>query len=212
VENVSIEPPENPVTREGFRAVNASRAPAPLRAVFCASPVTPRRAVPTAHRKRNRDSLRPPSDRNAEMLRPSSRTEARKKGFKKATDADEARRKREEGMIQIRKDKREEAMLKKRRFASRSPRGGSQLSRVRVDARSEATPRRVDDAVARAVASARAWCPVFSKSRARGSFTRPDLPAPIATRGPPARVATPPRDPTTDASFLLLPRAETAWA
>ena len=34
---------------------------------------------------------------------------------KKATDADEARRKREEGMIQIRKDKREEAMLKKRR-------------------------------------------------------------------------------------------------
>jgi len=95
--------------------VNASRAPAPLRAVFCASPVTPRRAVPTAHRKRNRDSLRPPSDRNAEMLRPSSRTEARKKGFKKATDADEARRKREEGMIQIRKDKREEAMLKKRR-------------------------------------------------------------------------------------------------
>ena len=50
------------------------------------------------------------------MLRPSSRTEARKKGFKKATDADEARRKREEWMmIQIRKDKREEAMLKKRR-------------------------------------------------------------------------------------------------
>ena len=48
------------------------------------------------------------------MLRP-SRSEARKKGFKKVIDADEARRKREEGMIQIRKDKREEAMLKKRR-------------------------------------------------------------------------------------------------
>ena len=48
------------------------------------------------------------------MLRPSSRTEARKKGFKKATDADEAAAsaRRE---IQIRKDKREEAMLKKRR-------------------------------------------------------------------------------------------------
>ena len=56
-----------------------------------------------------------PRIRPATMLRPSSRTEARKKGFKKATDADEARRKREEGMIQIRKDKREEAMLKKRR-------------------------------------------------------------------------------------------------
>lgn len=49
------------------------------------------------------------------MLRPSSRTEARKKSFKKSIDADEARRKREEGMIQIRKDKREEAFLKKRR-------------------------------------------------------------------------------------------------
>ena len=49
------------------------------------------------------------------MLRPSSRTEARKKGFKKATDADEARRKREEGMIQIRKDKREEEFF----FATR---------------------------------------------------------------------------------------------
>jgi hypothetical protein len=49
------------------------------------------------------------------MLRPSSRTEARKKGFKKSIDPEEARRKREEGMIQIRKDKREEAFLKKRR-------------------------------------------------------------------------------------------------
>lgn len=57
--------------------------------------------------------------RPATMLRPSSRTEARKKSFKKATDADEARRKREEGMIQIRKDKREEAMLKKRRYVGR---------------------------------------------------------------------------------------------
>ena len=60
-------------------------------------------------------ATRQPRSRPATMLRPSSRTEARKKGFKKATDADEARRKREEGMIQIRKDKREEAMLKKRR-------------------------------------------------------------------------------------------------
>ena len=52
------------------------------------------------------------------MLRP-SRSEARKKGFKKVIDADEARRKREEGMIQIRKDKREEAFLKKRRCVPR---------------------------------------------------------------------------------------------
>lgn len=48
-------------------------------------------------------------------LRPGNKAESRKKGFKKAIDADEARRKREDNMIQIRKDKREEAMLKKRR-------------------------------------------------------------------------------------------------
>ncbi|OUS48808.1 armadillo-type protein [Ostreococcus tauri] len=48
-------------------------------------------------------------------LRPGSKASERKKGFKKAIDADEARRKREDNMIQIRKDKREEAMLKKRR-------------------------------------------------------------------------------------------------
>jgi len=48
-------------------------------------------------------------------LRPGSKASERKKGFKKAIDADEARRKREDNMIQIRKDKREEAMMKKRR-------------------------------------------------------------------------------------------------
>ena len=60
------------------------------------------------------------------MLRPSSRTEARKKSFKKSIDPEEARRKREEGMIQIRKDKREEAFLKKRRCVPcvRGQRGG----------------------------------------------------------------------------------------
>ena len=58
------------------------------------------------------------NESHATMLRP-SRSEARKKGFKKVIDADEARRKREEGMIQIRKDKREEAFLKKRRCVPR---------------------------------------------------------------------------------------------
>ena len=51
------------------------------------------------------------------MLRPTSRSESRKKTFKKAIDGDEARRKREDGMIRIRKDKREEAFQKKRRWA-----------------------------------------------------------------------------------------------
>jgi importin subunit alpha-1 len=48
-------------------------------------------------------------------LRPSARVEVRKKGYKLAVDADEARRKREEGMVEIRKSKREDSLLKKRR-------------------------------------------------------------------------------------------------
>ena len=49
------------------------------------------------------------------MLRPGSRHEQRKKGFKGTITADDARRKREEQMVQIRKDKREESLMKKRR-------------------------------------------------------------------------------------------------
>eukprot|EP00899_Mesostigma_viride_P007416 jgi/Mesvir1/16676/Mv15078-RA.1 len=48
-------------------------------------------------------------------LRPSSRSEQRKKTFKKALDADDARRKREDSMVEIRKSKREENLQKKRR-------------------------------------------------------------------------------------------------
>lgn len=88
------------------------------RPYFASSRSRAARSATRRHRHRTDHTRRDPSlpcPRPATMLRPSSRTEARKKGFKKATDADEARRKREEGMIQIRKDKREEAMLKKRR-------------------------------------------------------------------------------------------------
>jgi ABC-type Na+ efflux pump permease subunit len=48
-------------------------------------------------------------------LRPNARVEVRKKGYKLAVDADEARRKREDGMVEIRKSKRDENLLKKRR-------------------------------------------------------------------------------------------------
>lgn len=44
----------------------------------------------------------------------SSRTEQRKSTFKKATDADEARRKRQETNNSIRKDKKDESLLKRR--------------------------------------------------------------------------------------------------
>ncbi|KAH6555811.1 hypothetical protein KP509_1Z226000 [Ceratopteris richardii] len=48
-------------------------------------------------------------------LRPSTRVEERKKGYKLAVDAEEARKKREDNMVEIRKSKREESLLKKRR-------------------------------------------------------------------------------------------------
>ena len=46
---------------------------------------------------------------------PPGRAEARKKTYKVAVDADEARRKREDNLIEIRKNKREESLLKKRK-------------------------------------------------------------------------------------------------
>ncbi|WCJ23265.1 Importin subunit alpha [Euphorbia peplus] len=48
-------------------------------------------------------------------LRPSSRTEARKKSYKSGVDGDEARRRREDNLVEIRKNKREDSLLKKRR-------------------------------------------------------------------------------------------------
>ncbi|XP_024394329.1 importin subunit alpha-1 isoform X2 [Physcomitrium patens] len=51
-------------------------------------------------------------------LRPNARTEVRMKGYKLAVDALEARRKREDGMVEIRKTKRDESLQKKRREGS----------------------------------------------------------------------------------------------
>lgn len=48
-------------------------------------------------------------------LRPSSRTEVRRSRYKVAVDAEEGRRRREDNMVEIRKSKREESLLKKRR-------------------------------------------------------------------------------------------------
>ncbi|XP_043724014.1 importin subunit alpha-4 [Telopea speciosissima] len=48
-------------------------------------------------------------------LRPNSRTEVRKKSYKTGVDADEARRRREDNLVEIRKNKREDNLLKKRR-------------------------------------------------------------------------------------------------
>ncbi|GAA0139587.1 transporter [Lithospermum erythrorhizon] len=48
-------------------------------------------------------------------LRPSERTEVRRNRYKVAVDVDEGRRRREDQMVEIRKSKREESLLKKRR-------------------------------------------------------------------------------------------------
>ncbi|XP_004487798.1 importin subunit alpha-2 [Cicer arietinum] len=48
-------------------------------------------------------------------LRPNARTEVRRNRYKVAVDADEGRRRREDNMVEIRKSKREESLLKKRR-------------------------------------------------------------------------------------------------
>lgn len=48
-------------------------------------------------------------------LRPNARTDVRRSRYKVAVDADEGRRRREDNMVEIRKNKREESLLKKRR-------------------------------------------------------------------------------------------------
>lgn len=51
----------------------------------------------------------------AMSLRPTTWMDVRKKGYKTGVDADEARRRREDNLVEIRKNKREDNLLKKRR-------------------------------------------------------------------------------------------------
>lgn len=51
----------------------------------------------------------------AMSLRPNARAEVRRNRYKVAVDAEEGRRRREDNMVEIRKSKREESLLKKRR-------------------------------------------------------------------------------------------------
>lgn len=48
-------------------------------------------------------------------LRPNARTEVRRNRYKVAVDAEEGRRRREDNMVEIRKNRREESLQKKRR-------------------------------------------------------------------------------------------------
>lgn len=51
----------------------------------------------------------------AMSLRPNARTEVRRNRYKVAVDAEEGRRRREDNLVEIRKNKREENLMKKRR-------------------------------------------------------------------------------------------------
>lgn len=53
----------------------------------------------------------------AMSLRPAMRTEVRKQSYKTSVDVDEARQRREDNLVEIRKNKREDNLLKKRREA-----------------------------------------------------------------------------------------------
>lgn len=54
-------------------------------------------------------------------LRPNARTEVRRIKYKVAVDADEGRRRREDNMVEIRKNRREENLMKKRREGVQAP-------------------------------------------------------------------------------------------
>jgi hypothetical protein len=72
-------------------------------------------------------------------LRPNARVEVRKKGYKLAVDADEARRKREDGMVEIRKSKRDENLLKKRREGTPAQHFSTTVQTVSIEKKVNAT-------------------------------------------------------------------------
>ncbi|CAL5399294.1 unnamed protein product [Camellia sinensis] len=83
-----------------------------LRIQFVISLFALRHFVEHLYRERERERER---ENSAMSLRPNSRTEVRKKSYKTGVDGDEARRRREDNLVEIRKNKREDNLLKKRR-------------------------------------------------------------------------------------------------
>ncbi|KAI3460773.1 hypothetical protein Pfo_017436 [Paulownia fortunei] len=73
-------------------------------------------------------------------LRPSARTEVRRSRYKVAVDADEGRRRREDNMVEIRKNKREESLLKKRREGLQAQQFQSAVNVPQLDKKLESLP------------------------------------------------------------------------
>ncbi|XP_057535902.1 importin subunit alpha-like [Amaranthus tricolor] len=78
-------------------------------------------------------------------LRPNARTEVRRSRYKVAVDAEEGRRRREDNMVEIRKNRREENLQKKRRegFQSTSNQFSSQPSSAAFDKKIDSLPQMV---------------------------------------------------------------------
>lgn len=77
-------------------------------------------------------------------LRPSERTEVRRSKYKSAVDADEGRRRREDNMVEIRKSKREENLLKKRREGLQGQQFPTSVPASAFDKKIESLPRIVE--------------------------------------------------------------------
>ncbi|KAL1118348.1 hypothetical protein V6Z11_D01G028700 [Gossypium hirsutum] len=73
-------------------------------------------------------------------LRPSTRTEARRNRYKVAVDAEEGRRRREDNMVEIRRSKREESLLKKRREGLQAQQFAASLHSSNVEKKLESLP------------------------------------------------------------------------
>ncbi|XP_019163557.1 PREDICTED: importin subunit alpha-like [Ipomoea nil] len=73
-------------------------------------------------------------------LRPNARTDARRSRYKVAVDADDGRRRREENMVEIRKNKREENLLKKRREGLQAQQLQSSAAVSLIDKKLESLP------------------------------------------------------------------------
>ncbi|EPS69743.1 hypothetical protein M569_05021, partial [Genlisea aurea] len=79
-------------------------------------------------------------------LRPGTKVEVRRNRYKVAVDAEDGRRKREENMVEIRKSKREESLLKKRRegMHHQHPQYAASLFPSTLDSKLENLPSMVD--------------------------------------------------------------------
>ncbi|XP_041993750.1 importin subunit alpha-like [Salvia splendens] len=77
-------------------------------------------------------------------LRPNARTEVRRSRYKVAVDAEEGRRRREDNMVEIRKNRREENLLKKRREGLQPQQLPSAVNVPQLDKKLESLPALID--------------------------------------------------------------------